>query len=168
MWANNGRSAVTWTHFVLPRQQHKSHSQMYRSAVLREEATALLAGAVHSSEDPQETGLVSMEPEQSALTLLFCVSSKWCWCHSEGLLSTALNIPATTPKNTPSPSHPPQSTNTWPWLSGPSLTRGYPAARYAKSLWIPDASARAGLRGDFQRSQTTVGLAGHFALTQSQ
>lgn len=71
-------------------------------------------------------------------------------------------------KSSPAPRHPPQSSNTCPRLRGPSLTRGYPAARHAESSWIPDMSARAGLRGDFQRSQTTVGLAGHFALNASQ
>lgn len=80
-----------------------------------------------------------------------------------------MHIPATNSKknkkkHNPTPCHPPQSSNTCPWLREPSLTRGYPAARYAKSLWIPDTSARAGLRGDFQCSQTTVGLTGHFAL----
>lgn len=78
---------------------------------------------------------------------------------------TSLPLPQ---KPNPTTCHPPQSTNTWPRLRGPSLTRGYPVTRYAKSLWIPDTSASAGLRGDFQCSQTTVGLAGHFALTLSQ
>ena len=151
MWANNGRSAVTWTHFVLPRQQHKSHSHMHRSA--GSEPVPL-----HDSEDLQK------KMDWFLWNLNCSHFAALCWLKVmlmslQRTLNHCLYIPVTTTtpkKKSPTPCHPSRWTNTWLW--GPSLTRGYPATRYAKSLWIPDTSARAGLRGDFLSDNCWISL----------
>lgn len=147
MWASSRRSAVTRTHFVLLWLQHKRHSQMHRSVSSEQEGLHFQPACCKDQEITRNAWVVVMT--------------------GRGAFMHRLNILAIT-KNIPRPCCPSCRTNTWPWHRGPSFTWGYPVAGYEKSQWILDTNSRAGLRGDFQCRQTTVGLARHFALSLSQ